>query len=247
MRATPDQATAITRRRLLASATGAAVLAAPAVISRAALGASAFPRTTWPQVSPRSVGMSVDKLLEAKAAAKRYGTGAGCVIRHGLVVFRWGDFDQRFLIQSATKSWGSVLLEVSQPRAPCFKLALHTRRPDVPGLMKVVSKGNYVAVVCEREEQAIRAAVAEHGLRARPVARDEARGGVAFGGCGLAIGPPLSRETSWAPAVRHPVSADGINGVTQLSGIPFLAHTFRAPHEDGQKTPSGGPVRVDKW
>ena len=29
---------------------------------------------------------------------------------------------------------------------------------DVPGLVKVVSKGNYVAVVCEREEQAVRAA-----------------------------------------------------------------------------------------
>ena len=29
---------------------------------------------------------------------------------------------------------------------------------DVPGLVKVVSKGNYVAVVCEREEQAIQAA-----------------------------------------------------------------------------------------
>ncbi|HUQ87977.1 MAG TPA: molybdopterin cofactor-binding domain-containing protein [Vicinamibacterales bacterium] len=29
---------------------------------------------------------------------------------------------------------------------------------DVPGLVKVVSRGNYIAVVCEREEQAIRAA-----------------------------------------------------------------------------------------
>ena len=29
---------------------------------------------------------------------------------------------------------------------------------DVPGLVKVVSRGNYVAVICEREEQAIRAA-----------------------------------------------------------------------------------------
>jgi CO/xanthine dehydrogenase Mo-binding subunit len=29
---------------------------------------------------------------------------------------------------------------------------------DVPGFVKVVSKGNYVAVVCEREEQAVRAA-----------------------------------------------------------------------------------------
>src|SRR5262245_64280983 len=29
---------------------------------------------------------------------------------------------------------------------------------DVPGLVKVVVKGNFVGVVCEREEQAIRAA-----------------------------------------------------------------------------------------
>src|SRR5262249_11813130 len=29
---------------------------------------------------------------------------------------------------------------------------------NIPGLIKVVSKGNYVAVVCEREEQAINAA-----------------------------------------------------------------------------------------
>ena len=29
---------------------------------------------------------------------------------------------------------------------------------NLPGFVKVVSKGNYVAVVCEREEQAIRAA-----------------------------------------------------------------------------------------
>src|SRR5206468_11233472 len=29
---------------------------------------------------------------------------------------------------------------------------------NIPGLVKVVSKGNYVAVVCEREENAIKAA-----------------------------------------------------------------------------------------
>ena len=29
---------------------------------------------------------------------------------------------------------------------------------NIPGFIKVVSKGNYVAVVCEREEQAIKAA-----------------------------------------------------------------------------------------
>lgn len=46
--------------------------------------------------------------------------------------------------------WGSVLLEVSQPRAPCFKLALHTRRPDVPGLMTASARcGWYFRVVEE--------------------------------------------------------------------------------------------------
>ena len=34
---------------------------------------------------------------------------------------------------------------------------------DMPGFVKVVSKGNYVAVVCEREEQAINAANAAQG------------------------------------------------------------------------------------
>ena len=32
-------------------------------------------------------------------------------------------------------AWGEVLLEISQPRAPCFKLALHTGRDDVPAAM----------------------------------------------------------------------------------------------------------------
>ena len=108
-----EQLTGISRRGLIGSAARAAagaLVASPAIVSRAALGASAFPRTTWPQAKPGAVGMSTAKLLEAKAAAKRYGVGAGCVIRHGLVVFRWGDFDQRFLVQSATKSWGSALL-----------------------------------------------------------------------------------------------------------------------------------------
>lgn len=33
-------------------------------------------------------------------------------------------------------AWGDALLEVCQPRWPCFKLALHRGRPDVQGLMR---------------------------------------------------------------------------------------------------------------
>ncbi|MBI3675909.1 MAG: MOSC domain-containing protein [Proteobacteria bacterium] len=46
--------------------------------------------------------------------------------------------------------WGEALLEVSQPRAPCFKLAMHTRREDVPQLMTLSARcGWYLRVVRE--------------------------------------------------------------------------------------------------
>jgi MOSC domain-containing protein YiiM len=46
--------------------------------------------------------------------------------------------------------WGEALLEVSQPRAPCFKLAMHTRRKDVPQIMTVSARcGWYLRVLRE--------------------------------------------------------------------------------------------------
>lgn len=48
--------------------------------------------------------------------------------------------------------WGAVLLEVSQPRGPCYKLGLHTRRPDVPSIMTVSARcGFYLRVLEEGE------------------------------------------------------------------------------------------------
>ncbi len=47
-------------------------------------------------------------------------------------------------------AWGDAVLEVSQPRAPCFKLAMHTARPDVPGLMTLSGRcGWYFRVLQE--------------------------------------------------------------------------------------------------
>ncbi len=46
--------------------------------------------------------------------------------------------------------WGEAVLEVSQPRAPCFKLALHTKRDDIPPLMTLSARcGWYYRVVTE--------------------------------------------------------------------------------------------------
>ncbi|HVZ69273.1 MAG TPA: MOSC domain-containing protein [Rhizomicrobium sp.] len=46
--------------------------------------------------------------------------------------------------------WGDALLEVSQPRGPCYKFAIHTARADAPQLMTVSSRcGWYLRVVEE--------------------------------------------------------------------------------------------------
>jgi len=39
--------------------------------------------------------------------------------------------------------WGEALLEVSQPRAPCFKFAMHTRRDDAPALMTISGRSGW--------------------------------------------------------------------------------------------------------
>lgn len=46
--------------------------------------------------------------------------------------------------------WGDCVLEVSQPRAPCYKLALHTQRADAPQAMTLSTRcGWYFRVVAE--------------------------------------------------------------------------------------------------
>jgi len=46
--------------------------------------------------------------------------------------------------------WGEAILEISQPRAPCFKLAIHTKRADVPQAMTLSARcGWYLRVIAE--------------------------------------------------------------------------------------------------
>ncbi|MGC9952945.1 MAG: MOSC domain-containing protein [Rhizomicrobium sp.] len=46
--------------------------------------------------------------------------------------------------------WGEAILEISQPRAPCFKLAIHTKRPDVPQAMILSARcGWYLRMIAE--------------------------------------------------------------------------------------------------
>jgi len=46
--------------------------------------------------------------------------------------------------------WGEAVLEVSQPRAPCYKFAIHTGRADAPQLMTLSNRtGWYFRVIVE--------------------------------------------------------------------------------------------------
>jgi MOSC domain-containing protein YiiM len=57
---------------------------------------------------------------------------------------RAGTFGENLTVEGADETqvaigdrfrWGDAMLEVSQPRAPCYKFAMHTKRPDAPALM----------------------------------------------------------------------------------------------------------------
>lgn len=60
------------------------------------------------------------------------------------------DTDERDVHIGDRFSWGEVLLEVCQPRAPCFKLALHMGRQDGPQAMTLSGRcGWYMRVLAE--------------------------------------------------------------------------------------------------
>ncbi|MDE2183878.1 MAG: MOSC domain-containing protein [Alphaproteobacteria bacterium] len=68
--------------------------------------------------------------------------------------------------------WGEVLLEISQPRMPCFKLAMHARS-DVPHVMTVSGRcGWYMRVITEGEAPVPRSALIRVAPGEGPSVRD---------------------------------------------------------------------------
>jgi MOSC domain-containing protein YiiM len=59
--------------------------------------------------------------------------------------------------------WGEALLEISQPRAPCFKLGIHTGRNDIPTRMIISARcGWYFRVLDEGRAPVMGELVREH-------------------------------------------------------------------------------------
>ena len=65
-----------------------------------------WPAEHWAEQSPSEAGLNAAS-LDAVAA---YLGGRGCVARHGLLVYQWGDIAKRGDVASAVKPWFSTLL-----------------------------------------------------------------------------------------------------------------------------------------
>jgi len=65
-----------------------------------------FPGKTWETRRPAEVGLAVDQLKEFS----QYVGGRGCVVRHGYLVYSWGDIGRRADVASACKPFYSHLL-----------------------------------------------------------------------------------------------------------------------------------------
>lgn len=75
---------------------------------------------------------------------------------HGLAC-RAGTFGENLTVEGADETavaigdrfrWGDALLEIAQPRAPCFKLAIHARQ-DIPARMTVSARCGWYFRVLE--------------------------------------------------------------------------------------------------
>src|ERR1039458_4410442 len=69
-------------------------------------GAATFPGTNWEGRTPAGVGLDKSKL----DAISSYMGGRGCIVRHGYLVYTWGDFTTPGDVASAAKPWYSTFL-----------------------------------------------------------------------------------------------------------------------------------------
>lgn len=103
-------------------------------------------------VADRSVHGGVDKAVYAYPS----GAWGWWENEHGFAC-RPGSFGENLTVTGADESdvrigdrfaWGEAMLEVSQPRQPCFKFQIHAGRADVAALMTIHAKcGWYYRVI----------------------------------------------------------------------------------------------------
>jgi len=91
-----------------------------------------FPDRSWQERSPAEVGMNVGKLEELR----RYAGGLGCVVRHGYMVYTWGDATKRMDVASACKPWYThfLLKAIEDGKVPGVDEKIIRWEPRLKGL-----------------------------------------------------------------------------------------------------------------
>ena len=79
------------------------------IVVTTVMSGATYPRAEWPVASPADEGMVVERLHEARDFALT-GGGAGAIIRHGKLVYSWGDQAELYDLKSTTKSIGGTVL-----------------------------------------------------------------------------------------------------------------------------------------
>ena len=72
-------------------------------------GEENYPVPNWQKTSPQKAGMERAQLEKARNYAQK-GAGSGYIVRHGLLVYSWGNPKTRYDLKSTTKSFGSIAL-----------------------------------------------------------------------------------------------------------------------------------------
>ena len=95
---------------------------------------------------------------------------------------RAGTFGENLTLEGADETevaigdrfrWGGAILEVSQPRAPCYKFAMYSKRPDTPALMTRSGRcGWYCRVIREGEAPVSGAVLVRDAPGGGPTVRD---------------------------------------------------------------------------
>ncbi len=94
--------------------------------------ADVFPAATWETRPPESVGLSAAKL----DAFRDFVGGRGCVVRHGYMVYAWGDQALRGNVYSACKPWFSHFLfkAVEEGKIPSLDQKVNVWEPRLNDL-----------------------------------------------------------------------------------------------------------------
>ena len=112
---------------------------------------------------------------------------------------------------------------------------------SIPGFVKVVSKGNYVAVVCEREEHAVQAATQLKVNWQKPVARPFPPSNELF--AYIRSATPTSEQKPIVKGDPDTALAGAVKIVEAEYEVPFQGHTAFAPAH-AMADPSNGQMTI---